>query len=341
MVTMVTTMVSMVTMTAPHLSAAPPGQLVWQIDSLERIGNHAVTVIGQPKVVETDHGKAIQFNGATDGLVLDVNPLQGLDTFTIEVVFRPDTDGPEEQRFVHFEENASGNRALVELRRLPEGSWSLDTFLRHGQASLTLLDRTLTHASGSWHVAALTFDGKTMAHYVDGVLEQSGEVAFKPLGEGRMSIGVRLNRVSWFKGIIRTIRITPRPLAASELLQISAGQERSRQVIPIWPEGVPGAKPEGGDEYEKDGRVYNVQRPTLTYVPPTAPPNGTAVIVCPGGGYTRLAMAIEAEGAARALAPLGVSTGFGFSPGLGPTSDWPRRLEDWMRSRGLLNAPTK
>jgi acetyl esterase/lipase len=43
-------------------------------------------------------------------------------------------------------------------------------------------------------------------------------------------------------------------------------------------------------------------------VPPQGSPSGTAVIVCPGGGYTRLAIANEGEGAARALAARGVAT---------------------------------
>ena len=78
---------------------------------------------GQPKIVETDDGRAVQFNGTTDGLVLDVNPIQGLDTFSLEVVFRPDADGPEEQRFVHIEENGSGNRALGTVEGLFQ-NWS-------------------------------------------------------------------------------------------------------------------------------------------------------------------------------------------------------------------------
>lgn len=294
--------------TVPESPAAPLEQLVWEIGSLERIGNHAVTVIGRPKVVETERGKAVEFNGASDGLFIDANPLQGLSAFTIEVLFQPGADGPEEQRFVHFEETGSGNRALLELRMLSEGTWTLDTFLRYGQASLTLIDRARTHPVGGWHVAALTFDGKVMTHYVDGVLEASGEVVFKPLGAGRTSVGVRQNRVSWFKGRIRMIRITSRVRPVSKFLQAGASDDRQRRVIPLWPERVPGATPEGGEEYEKDGRVYNVQNPTLTYVPPTGTPTGTAVIVCPGGGYTRLAIAIEAEGAAQVLAPLGVST---------------------------------
>src|SRR5262245_13247882 len=73
----------------------------WKLDNLANIGGHAVTVVGAPKVVETDSGKAVEFNGSTDGLFLDVNPLAGLQRFTVEIEFQPAAAGPEEQRFVH------------------------------------------------------------------------------------------------------------------------------------------------------------------------------------------------------------------------------------------------
>jgi len=126
------------------------------------------------------------------------------------VEFQPAAGGPEEQRFVHFQEAQTENRALVQLRMTPAGTWSLDTYLRHGDAGLTLLDRNASHPAGRWYVVALTFDGRSMSHFVDRVREQSGDIAFKPLAAGRTSIGVRQNRISWFKGRIRSIRITPR-----------------------------------------------------------------------------------------------------------------------------------
>ena len=82
----------------------------------------------------------------------------------------------------------------------------------------------------------------------------------------------------------------------------------NRRVIVLWPEGVPNARPGGGVERLEDGRVYNVQNPTLTVVPPDGAPNGTAVIVCPGGSYLRLAITIEAEGVAERLRKVGVTT---------------------------------
>ena len=82
----------------------------------------------------------------------------------------------------------------------------------------------------------------------------------------------------------------------------------SQQVIVLWPEGVPGAKPDGGEERLEDGRVYNVQNPTLTvYRPAPGTAVATAVINCPGGGYTRLAMSNEGDGVARRLNAAGVT----------------------------------
>jgi hypothetical protein len=203
----------------PPVSAAAAAVTVWQVNNLERIGGHAVTVLGNPRVVETPAGRAVEFDGVDDGLIVEVNPLAGLERFTAEIVFELAPDGAEEQRFLHFEESGSGNRALIELRLLPGPAWCLDTFLRHGDASLTLIDRAAAHPAGRWHAVALSFDGKTMTHYVDGVRELSGEVNFKPLGAGQTSIGVRLNKRSWFKGRIRTIRITPDSLAPAGLLK--------------------------------------------------------------------------------------------------------------------------
>jgi acetyl esterase/lipase len=79
-------------------------------------------------------------------------------------------------------------------------------------------------------------------------------------------------------------------------------------VIPLWPEGVPDAKPGLGPERVDDGRVANVSEPTLTmYGPAVDRPNGTAVIVCPGGGYVRLSMQREGEQYAAWLGTLGIT----------------------------------
>src|SRR3989442_13810712 len=102
-------------------------EIVWRFDNLSTIGGHSVTVVGTPRVVDTERGKAVEFNGATDGLFFDVNPLAGLKQFTVEIEFQPAADGAEEQRFGHFQEATTENRAPTDLRVLPGAAWSLGT----------------------------------------------------------------------------------------------------------------------------------------------------------------------------------------------------------------------
>ena len=214
--------------------AAEQPQTTWRLDNVDRIGGNAVTVVGSPRMVQTDVGPVVEFDGISDGLFIEANPIANFKSFTIEVLFQPASDGPEEQRFLHIEETGTGSRVLIELRTLPGARWSLDTFLRANEKRLTLLDRSNAHPSGRWHSAALTYDGSTMSHYVDGVRELSGEIAFPPTGAGRISLGVRQNRVSWFKGRIHSVRITPEALPAEQLQRPPA----ESQVIRLWPEVV-------------------------------------------------------------------------------------------------------
>lgn len=58
----------------------------------------------------------------------------------------------------------------------------------------------------------------------------------------------------------------------------------------LWPDGAPNTNGlTGAQEDLKGGRVANVVNPSITVYRP-AKPNGMAVIMCPGGGYGRLAM---------------------------------------------------
>ena len=74
----------------------------------------------------TPLGKAVTF-GDSDAYFLDVNPLKGLSKFTLEAVFKPDSDGGFEQRFLHLG-TASGERVMFEIRVNRDKSWYFDTF---------------------------------------------------------------------------------------------------------------------------------------------------------------------------------------------------------------------
>ena len=207
--------------TEENFAANSQSPVVWTLDNTESIGGHRPRVLGAPQLARAaGGGPALQFNGKNDGIIMPVNPLRGVSKFTIEILFRPDADGPSAQRFVHIQD-ARDSRIMIETRLIGGKSWSLDTFLHSGESSCPLLDRTKRHLAGKWAWVALVYDGKRVADYVNGVKELEGPVNFAPMADGRMSLGVRLNRVFWFKGCIKQVRFSPVPLNPDDLQRVS------------------------------------------------------------------------------------------------------------------------
>jgi acetyl esterase/lipase len=86
------------------------------------------------------------------------------------------------------------------------------------------------------------------------------------------------------------------------------------QVIPLYDSAIPNSRPVKDQEKVDSGRrpgYYSlsfVSHPTLAiYLPPKERANGTGVIICPGGGYTHLAMAHEGIEVAKKLNEMGVA----------------------------------
>ncbi len=207
------------------VAAAQADAIVWTFDRLENIGGHKTTVLGQPKVIDSPGGKAVEFDGEDDALFIDNHPLAGAATFTWEAIFRPD-GGEREQRWFHLAEHdpAKGpdsDRMLFEIR-VTGTSWYLDSHIQSGAASKTLMNRTSLHPLGAWYHVASVYDGKEFRNYVDGVQEGAGEVALEPHGPGHASVGVRINKVFYFKGAVHSARFTRRALPPVEFLKVPA-----------------------------------------------------------------------------------------------------------------------
>jgi hypothetical protein len=206
------------------LGAEAPGQETWIFDRIDQIGGHPATVIGHPRVIDSPVGKAVEFNGIDDGLFLDVHPLAGAESYTWEAIFRPD-GGNAEQRWFQLEENpASGsnddNRMLFEIR-VVNGRWCLDAFNKSGPVQKALLDRSRLHELGVWHHVAAVYDGINFRSYVDGVEDGAAQVHLTPQGAGKTSVGVRINKVYYFKGAVHEARFTRRALSPTEFLKVA------------------------------------------------------------------------------------------------------------------------
>ena len=203
-----------------HLALMQKGATVsevWNFDRLDRLGTHATTVRGNPRLIDTPKGKAIEFDGVDDAIFLDVHPLAGAETFTWEVIFRPDKGGKPEQRFFHLQENGSETRLLFETR-LVSDDWYLDSFANSGE-SKALMRKDRLHPLGEWYHVAMVYDGKEFRNYVNGELEGAAPLKLKPQGPGRTSVGVRINLVDYFKGAIRLSRFSRRALPTADFLK--------------------------------------------------------------------------------------------------------------------------
>jgi hypothetical protein len=200
---------------------------VWKFDRLDKIGGHKVEVLGSPKVINTPLGKAVEFNGVNDALYIDSHPLAGATAFTWEAIFRPD-GGAVEQRWFHLSEQDPAtkadrdNRMLFELRVTPDKKWFLDSYVQSGTASKALINRKALHELGQWYHVASVYDGKMFRNFVDGKQEGEAEIHFDPEGPGHASVGVRINKVNYFKGAVHLARFTRRALPVSEFLKMPA-----------------------------------------------------------------------------------------------------------------------
>lgn len=187
----------------------------WQLGDLNKSIPEGNAKAGNPITIASPHGDAVLFDGKQDGLFLDKNPLVGMRQFTVELMFRPDPKGQTEQRFLQMGE-VNGERMMLETRLTSDNQWYLDAYIKSGDSSKALIDKTKLHPAGEWcHVAFVVDNGK-MDTYVAGKHELEGMVPFAPFKTGRTSIGVRMNKVYWFKGAIAWIRITPKSLTPTE-----------------------------------------------------------------------------------------------------------------------------
>ena len=107
-------------------------------------------------------------------------------------------------------------------------------------------------------------------------------------------------------------------------------------VIPLWKNGAPGFENKRTEKEEaKDYWVKNVHNPSLTvFKPAEGTGNGTAVVVCPGGGHRLLVYTAEGVEPAEFLNKLGVTV-FVLKYRLAREENSPYTLDKVIREDGL------
>lgn len=195
-------------------AVSPVGTTHWKLDNLRSVGGHAVTLVGAPRLIDSPWGPAAYFGGEGDAMLLDVHPLAGAERFRIDAWFRPD-GGPFEQRWLHLEaDGAPGlpagtgtTRMLFEIR-VAEARWYLDAFVAGEGYKQAMIDPARSFPLGRWYHVTQSFDGRTYRSFVNGQLQVARDIAFMPQGPGRTSLGMRMNRVSFFRGAISHLRFS-------------------------------------------------------------------------------------------------------------------------------------
>jgi len=188
----------------------------WLLSDLVENKTDSVQIKGKPGIVDFKNNQAIFFNGSSDAIFLESMPLTGYEQFTIEVIFRPASGGNFEQRFFHCGE-VQGDRVMLELRSTVT-DWYFDAFIKAGPGQHTLIEPELLHPLDQWYHIAFVIDHGKLETFVNRKKELEGKIEMTPLKNGKTSIGVRQNEVSWFKGAIYKIRITPEALVPENFM---------------------------------------------------------------------------------------------------------------------------
>lgn len=126
---------------------------------------------------------------------------------------------------------------------------------------------------------------------------------------------------------MNTVKHAPLLLALVTMLASACSPAAEPETINLWPDAPPGAV----GETEAD-------TPTLSiYLPPAERAVGTAVVVCPGGGYATHAMDHEGRQIAEWLNGFGVAA-FVLKYRLGPRYRHPAPLHDAQRALRVVRS---
>lgn len=202
---------------AQHKDVEANKKAEWLMAFLLQNKTATTTILGNPVIVESPYGNAVAFDGIDDALFLEEMPLKGLKSFTVEMIFKPEMHAFE-QRILHIG-GITTDRMLLEIRAVAD-NWYFDGFVASRGVKLALATEELLHPLGKWYHVAFVVTPNSLTTYVNGKQELHKEYTFNPIEEGQTSIGVRMNKVTWFKGAIYKIQISPEVLKPNQFLRL-------------------------------------------------------------------------------------------------------------------------
>lgn len=228
-----------------------PTSHLWILNSLSTIDGHDVSILGNPEVVSTDLGDAIEFDGVGDRILVDANPIGLAKEFTVEVIFKPygsALNRNNDPRFIHIQDpnDSKSKRVMMEIRVNTSNQMYLDGFMLTDNDDLALIDETKTHATNEWIHAAITFKENTFTTHINGIQELSGTVNYNSKildSTGKTSIGARMDARNWYNGIVKCLKITQESIAPEAFISIDqfktnsvSKQYKNQQILNYNPQ---------------------------------------------------------------------------------------------------------
>ncbi len=228
----------------PEEFMPPPDEVVWYqtwtLESAENIEGASgdVTVVGVPEVVGGLVGNAIQFNGITDGIIVDENPIDMSPEFTIEMYIKPEANpGVKAKLFNPWNVDETQNALFLECW----GKDSTKTYDLQNKVVLKTAFKTPRFNTGTlfsqeldvgkWYHIAWVSDTTGYTFYINGVrshgcvftqqyMYDDPDEYYQPFTGGNVTFGCRggSNQKDFYKGLIDNIRITRKVLTPEEFM---------------------------------------------------------------------------------------------------------------------------
>ena len=195
----------------------PAETVVWKFDRLDSIGGHKTTVLGEPKVIDSPVGKASSSMASmmVCSSTITRSPAPKLlpgKPSSAPMAVNGSSDG-----FISASRIPTPAPTLETACSLKSGSSMkhgiLTASTKSGTEDATLMNRNALHPLGAWYHVASVYDGKEFRNYVNGVQEGAASVYLAAHGPGHASVGMRINKVSYFKGAVHLARFTRKALS--------------------------------------------------------------------------------------------------------------------------------
>lgn len=195
-------------------------QVIWNLDNLSSIGGYTVTLYGNPKIITTDKGNALELNAgavnapgtnAGDRIQIKGNPLGTSNAeFTIEMIFKPYATATDfAPRVLHIcrPDSMSGPRVMT-METRSTNTWTTDFYIKSVTGSGIM--GTTHYPTDQWMHLAMTYKNNVLTGYVNGVVDitQTGTAYTGMPATAEVSLGGRMNNVNYFKGAIRKLIFT-------------------------------------------------------------------------------------------------------------------------------------